>query len=56
MLYADDILLATNDKGLLQEAKQFLFRNFDIEDMGEVSYVIGIKIHKDRSHYALSLS
>ncbi|RVW50014.1 Retrovirus-related Pol polyprotein from transposon TNT 1-94 [Vitis vinifera] len=48
VLYVDDILLATNDKGLLHEVKQFLSKNFDMKDMGETSYVIGIKIHRDR--------
>ena len=39
VLYVDDILLATNDKGLLYEVKQFLLKNFDMKDMGEASYV-----------------
>ena len=42
MLYVNDILLATNDKGLLYEVKQFLLKNIDMKDMGEASYVIGI--------------
>ncbi|RVW89844.1 Retrovirus-related Pol polyprotein from transposon TNT 1-94 [Vitis vinifera] len=41
----DDILLATKDKGLLHEVKQFISKNFDMKDMGEASYVIDIKIH-----------
>ena len=52
----DDILLATNDKGLLHEVKQFLSKNFDMKDMGEASYVIGIKIHRERSRGILGLS
>eukprot|EP00253_Pinus_taeda_P006406 PITA_06406 len=52
----DDILLATNDKGLLHEVKQFLSKNFDMKDMGEASYVIGIKIHRDRFRGILGLS
>ena len=52
----DDILLATNDKGLLHEVKQFLSKNFDMKDMGEASYVIGIKIHRDRFQGILGLS
>ena len=44
----DDILLATNDKGLLHEVKQFLSENFNMKDMGDDSYVISIKIHRDR--------
>ena len=56
MLYVDDILLATNDKGLLYEVKQCLSKNFDMKDMGEASYVIGIKIHRERSRGILGLS
>ena len=41
VLYVDDILLATNDVGLLMETKKFLSSNFDMKDLGEVSYVIG---------------
>ncbi|RVX07413.1 Retrovirus-related Pol polyprotein from transposon TNT 1-94 [Vitis vinifera] len=48
VLYVDEILLAINDKGLLHEVKQFLSKNFDMKDMGEASYVIGIKVHRDR--------
>ena len=48
-LYVDDVLLATNDLGLLHETKKFLSRNFEVKDMGEVSYVIGIEIFHNRS-------
>ena len=44
ILYVDDILLATNDLRLLHETKQFLSSNFEMKDMGEASYVIGIEI------------
>ena len=54
--YVNNILLATNDKGLLYEVKQFLSKNFDMKDMGETSYVIGIKIHRERSRGILVLS
>ncbi|RVW90199.1 Retrovirus-related Pol polyprotein from transposon TNT 1-94 [Vitis vinifera] len=56
VLYVDDILLATNDKGLLHEVKQFLSKNFDMKDMGEASYVIGIEIHRERFQGILGLS
>ena len=56
VLYVDDILLATNDKGMMHGVKQFLSKNFDMKDMGEASYVIGIKIHRDRSRGILGLS
>ena len=56
VLYVDDILLATNDKGMMHGVKQFISKNFDMKDMGEASYVIGIKIHRDRSRRILGLS
>jgi hypothetical protein len=37
------ILLASGDKNLLAETKKFLTLNFDMKDIGEVSYVLGIK-------------
>ena len=52
----DDILLAVNDKGLLYEVKQFLSENFDMKDMSDASYVIGINIHRDIYQGVLSLS
>ena len=56
ILYVDDILLATNDLGLLHETKKFLSKNFEMKDMGEASYVIGIEIIRDRSQGLLGLS
>jgi len=55
-LYVDDILLATNDVGLLSEIKKFLSNNFEMKDMVEAYYVIGIKIFHDRLQGLLGLS
>ena len=43
MLYVDDILLATNDLRLLHKTEKFLSSNFEMKDMGEANYVIGIE-------------
>ncbi|KAA0038076.1 Retrovirus-related Pol polyprotein from transposon TNT 1-94 [Cucumis melo var. makuwa] len=56
VLYVDDILLATNDFGLLCQTKEFISKNFEIKDMGEAFYVIGIEIFRDRTHGLLVLS
>ena len=48
VLYVDDILLATNDLGLLHNMEEYLTKNFKIKDMGETSYVIGIEIFHNR--------
>ena len=56
ILYVDDILLASSDLGLLHETKKFLSMNFEMKDMGEATYVIGIEIFRDRSRGLLRLS
>ena len=56
ILYVDDILLATNDRGLIHEVKQFLSNHFDMKDMGAASYVIGINIFRDKHNGILGLS
>ena len=56
VLYVDDILLASNSLDMLHESKRLLSRNFDMKDLGEASYVIGIEIHRDRVNGILGLS
>lgn len=56
VLYVDDILLASNSIDLLHESKRLLSHHFDMKDLGEASYVIGIEIHRDRTHGTLGLS
>ena len=48
IMYVDDILLGSSDVGLLLETKKFLSSNFDMKDLGEASFVLGIEIHRDR--------
>jgi hypothetical protein len=48
ILYVDGILLASSDINLLIETKKFLSSNFDMKDLGESSFVLGIEIHRDR--------
>jgi len=56
ILYVDDILLASSDKNMLLETKRFLSSKFDMKDLGEAGYVLGIEIHRDRSRGILGLS
>jgi uncharacterized protein YuzE len=53
VLYVD-ILLASNDLGLLHETKQSISQNFEMKDLGEASYVIGIEIHREQRILNLS--
>jgi hypothetical protein len=55
VLYVVDILLVSNDLGLLHETKQLLSQSFEMNDLGEASYVIGIE-HRDKQQKMLRLS
>ena len=50
------MLLATNDLNLLRDTKQFLSNTFEMKDLGNASYVLGIQIYQDRSKDILGLS
>jgi hypothetical protein len=55
ILYVDDILLAVTIKIRCVKLR-FFFKHFDMKDLDEVSYVLGLKIHKDRNKGILGLS
>jgi Reverse transcriptase (RNA-dependent DNA polymerase) len=56
VLYVDDILLVSYDKNMMHETKKFFFKHFDMKYLGEASYVLGLKIHRDRNKDILGLS
>jgi hypothetical protein len=47
ILYVDDILLIENDIPMLAAVKFSLGMSFSIKDLGEVAYILGIKIYRD---------
>ena len=55
-LYVDDILLAENDKEFVNSIKRWLSSNFEMRDMREAAYILGVKIYRDRSRKLLALS
>ncbi|KAL0427788.1 UNVERIFIED_CONTAM: hypothetical protein Slati_2953600 [Sesamum latifolium] len=56
VLYVDDILLIGNDVKMLGDIKAWLSTQFSMKDMGEVSYILGIKIYRDRFKRMLGLT
>nr|GFB78749.1 hypothetical protein [Tanacetum cinerariifolium] len=48
ILYVDDILLMGKNIPMLQDVKSYLERSFTIKDLGEATYILGIKIYRDR--------
>ena len=53
-LYVDDILIFGTNLVQVQEAKSFLYRSFQMNDMGETDVILGIKIIRDDSRIKLS--
>ena len=56
ILYIDDILLIENDIPIMQPIKTWLSNKFFMKDLDEASYILGIKIYRDRSKKMLGLS
>ena len=56
VLYIDDILLIGNDVEILSNIKKWLAEQFQMKDLGEASYVLGIQIIRDRKNKLLALS
>ena len=55
VLYLDDILLIRNDVEIMSSIKVWLSKYFRMKDLGEVSYVLGIKLLRDRQNRMLTL-
>ncbi|KAL0315137.1 UNVERIFIED_CONTAM: Retrovirus-related Pol polyprotein from transposon TNT 1-94 [Sesamum calycinum] len=56
VLYVDDILLIGNDIKMLGDTKAWLSTQFSMKDLGEASYILGIKIFRDRSKRILGMT
>jgi hypothetical protein len=56
ILYVDDILLIGNDVESLSKVKGWLANQFQMKDLGEASYVLGIQLIRDRKNKLLALS
>ena len=56
ILYVDDILLIGNDVKTLISVKHWLAEQFDMKDLGEANYVLGIQILRDRKNKRIALS
>ncbi|KAJ9561208.1 hypothetical protein OSB04_006368 [Centaurea solstitialis] len=56
VLYVDDILLIRNDVPTLQSVKEWLSKCFQMKDLGEAAYILGIKIYRNRSKRLIGLS
>ncbi|GKA93348.1 retrotransposon protein, putative, ty1-copia subclass [Tanacetum coccineum] len=55
ILYVDDIIIIGNHISSLQSVKDYLGRCFATKDLGEVAFILGIKIYRDMSNRLIGL-
>ncbi|GJW72990.1 retrotransposon protein, putative, ty1-copia subclass [Tanacetum coccineum] len=56
VLYVDDIILIGNDIPTLQSVKDWLGKCLAMKDLRDATYILGIKIYRDRSKHLIGLS
>ena len=56
LVYVDDLLLVANNTTLLASTKVALSSRFDMKDMGEAHFILGVQIRRNRAKRQLSLS
>ncbi|GJZ69995.1 retrotransposon protein, putative, ty1-copia subclass [Tanacetum coccineum] len=56
VLYVDNILIMGNNITILQDVKSWIYKCFSMKDLEEASYILGIKITRDRSKRLITLS
>ncbi|KAG7599415.1 Reverse transcriptase RNA-dependent DNA polymerase [Arabidopsis suecica] len=54
LVYVDDIIISGNDKVGIQDTKDFLKSVFDIKDLGELKYFLGIEVCRSKEGLFLS--
>ncbi|GJV40477.1 retrotransposon protein, putative, ty1-copia subclass [Tanacetum coccineum] len=55
ILYVDDIIIMRNHIPSLQSVKDYLGKSFAMKDLGEATFILGIKIYRDRSKRLIGL-
>jgi len=55
ILYVDDILMASNNLKMITTTKGCSISDFDMKNMGDVSYMIGVKTYRDQSKRVFGL-
>ena len=56
VLYVDVILMIGNNIQMLETVKSSLRKSFSMKDLGVATYILGIKIYRDRSKRIIGLS
>jgi hypothetical protein len=53
-LYVDDLLIASSRKPEMASIKRMLTQMYEMEDMGEATFILGIDIRRERASRSIS--
>lgn len=54
MIYVDDNIISANEKEGIHNTKSALKSTFDIKDLGEIKYFLGIEVYRSKEGLYLS--
>ena len=55
-IYVDDMLFFSNNTDMLEKENNAIAKEFQVEDLGEVSHILGMLIKRDRNSRTLTIS
>jgi len=54
VVYVDDVLVMSRDKDRIEEVKQYLSKRFDVRDIGDAKYCLGLEIAQEEDSITLT--
>jgi hypothetical protein len=56
VLYVDDLMLLGNNRAMMDEFKQSISAQFDMKDLGELKWILGMEVKQDKANGVIELS
>jgi histone deacetylase 1/2 len=51
IIYIDGLILVCNNKDKLLQVKEELFQKFEMKDLGDLHFFLGMEVERDRAHW-----
>jgi transposase InsO family protein len=55
-LYVDDCVIVSSTVSIVTKIKDGLAKEYEVKDLGEISFILGIRVQRDRKHRKISMS